>query len=84
MAAYIPEHYDQPSKLPPGVAAVFAFCCGIAGMVTGMSQPWFVGPIALTAGEAPFGGDVGFELAFAFAGFSYLILRTIELRIFHR
>lgn len=56
---YIPEHYDQPGKLPPGIAAVFAFCCGVAGMVTGMSQTWFVGPIALKAGEAPFGGDVG-------------------------
>jgi len=35
---YVAEHYDHPEKLPPGIAAVTAFCCGIAGMVCGMSQ----------------------------------------------
>lgn len=84
MKGYRPEEYDQPKKLPPGIAAVFAFCCGVAGMVTGMSQTWFVGPIALTAGEAPFGGDVGFELGFAFAFVAYCIARPIELRMFNR
>jgi NCS1 nucleoside transporter family len=83
-SGYNPEHYDQPDKLPPGIASTFAFCCGIAGMVTGMSQTWWVGPIALYAGEAPFGGDVGFELGFAFAAVGYLITRPIEMRIFGR
>lgn len=81
---YNPEHYDHPEKLPPGVAAVGAFCFGVAGMITGMSQTWWVGPIALHAGEAPYGGDVGFELGFAFSSVSYLVLRTIERRIFGR
>ncbi|EKG13192.1 Permease cytosine/purines uracil thiamine allantoin [Macrophomina phaseolina MS6] len=81
---YVPEHYDQPSKLPPGIAAVLAFGFGVAGMVTGMSQTWYVGKIALHAGEAPFGGDVGFELGFAFAAVSYAVLRNIELRVFGR
>ena len=81
---YHPELYDKPKSLPPGLAAVGAFCCGIAGMVTGMSQTWYVGPIALHAGEAPYGGDVGFELGFAFAACSYLVLRKIELMYFHR
>lgn len=84
MANYEVAHYDQPSKLPPGIAAVFAFCCGIAGMVTGMSQVWYVGPIALHAGEAPFGGDVGFELGFAFAFVSYAVARHFELKYFGR
>lgn len=81
---YIPEHYDQPDKLPPGIAAVAAFCFGVAGMVTGMSQTWFVGPIAIHAGKAPYGGDVGSELGFAFSAVSYMVLRTIELRVFKR
>ncbi|KAF2247508.1 purine-cytosine permease [Trematosphaeria pertusa] len=84
MSAYEPAAYDQPRKLPPGMAAIFAFCCGIAGMVTGMSQVWFVGPIALHAGEAPYGGDVGFELGFAFAFASYAVARHFELRVFGR
>ncbi|OCK76435.1 purine-cytosine permease [Lepidopterella palustris CBS 459.81] len=84
MDSYIAEHYDQPSKLPPGIAAVAAFCFGIAGMVTGMSQVWYVGPIALHAGEAPFGGDVGFELGFAFSFTSYAVLRYFEKKHFGR
>ncbi|KAI9659026.1 MAG: hypothetical protein M1821_001986 [Bathelium mastoideum] len=83
-SGYQPAHYDQPGKLPPGIAAITAFCCGIAGMVVGMSQVWWVGPIALKAGEAPYGGDVGFELGFAFAAVSYVGLRTWEKRQFGR
>jgi purine-cytosine permease-like protein len=84
MAAYDLTNYDQPYKLPPGIAAIFAFCCGIAGMVIGMSQVWFVGPIALKAGKAPFGGDVGFELGFAFAFITHSIGRRFELKYFGR
>ena len=84
LKGYNPEYYDQPSKLPPGIAAVAAFCFGVAGMVCGMSQTWFVGPIALHAGEAPFGGDVGSELGFAFASVSYMILRPIEMKLIGR
>ncbi|KAK4504558.1 hypothetical protein PRZ48_005474 [Zasmidium cellare] len=83
-SGYNPEDYDKPGKLPPGIAAIAAFCCGVAGMVTGMSQSWYVGPIALHAGEAPYGGDVGFELGFAFSAVGYLILRPLELKYFGR
>lgn len=40
-SGYRPENYDVPEKLPPGIAAVFAFCCGVIGMVAGMSQVWW-------------------------------------------
>ena len=83
-SGYIPENYDHPEKLPPGIAAIVAFCFGVMGMVLGMSQVWFVGPIALTAGESPYGGDVGFELGAAFAATTYLILRPIEIKFFGR
>ena len=84
MNGYAPENYDNADKLPPGIAAVTAFCFGIAGMITGMSQVWWVGPIAKHAGALPYGGDVGFELGFAFSATSYLILRPIELKYFGR
>lgn len=83
-SGYNPEDYQSPSKLPVGIAAIFSFCCGIAGIVCGISQPWWVGPIALHAGEPPYGGDVGIELAFAFAATAFLITRPIELRVFGR
>lgn len=53
-------------------------------MVLGMSQVWFVGPVGLTAGAAPYGGDVGFELGAAFAGVSYLVFRSVEKSYFKR
>jgi NCS1 nucleoside transporter family len=84
MTGYRPEIYESPEKLPPGIAAVTAFCCGVAGMVLGMSQVWYVGVIANHAGAPPYGGDVGFELGFTFAAVGYLILRPIELKIFGR
>lgn len=49
----------------------------------GMAQVWFIGPIGKLCGGA-FGGDVGFELAFAFTAVSYLGLRSLELKYFKR
>ncbi|EPS35022.1 hypothetical protein PDE_09987 [Penicillium oxalicum 114-2] len=83
-SGYRPEYYDMQEKLPLGIAALLAFCCGVVGMVIGMSQSWYVGPIAKFAGTAPAGGDVGFELGFAFAAVSYAVLRMVELKIFKR
>lgn len=84
IGGYRPDQYDQPSALPPGIAAVAAFCIGVVGMVMGMSQVWFVGPIAIHVGEPPYGGDIGFELAFGFAALSYLGFRALEKRYFKR
>ncbi|KKK20809.1 purine-cytosine permease [Aspergillus rambellii] len=79
-SSYCPENYDNPHKLPLGIAASIAFAFGVAGMVTGMSQTWWIGPIARHASD----GDVGFELGFLFSAVSYTALRPIELRIFGR
>ncbi|EKV09402.1 Purine-cytosine permease [Penicillium digitatum] len=81
---YRPEDYDCPDKLPMGISASVAFACGIAGAVVGMSQSWWMGPIAKHAGDPEFGGDVGFELGFAFSSVAYCILRPIELRMIGR
>ena len=43
------------------------------GAVLGMSQAWFMGPS---------GGDVGFELAFAFSATSYCVMRYFEKKYF--
>ncbi|RLN58006.1 hypothetical protein BBJ28_00021575 [Nothophytophthora sp. Chile5] len=81
-SGYNPADYDKPEKLPRGFAAIFSFCVGVVGAILGMSQTWYVGPIALLCGEAPYGGDVGFELAWGFAIISYLITRSLELHYF--
>jgi NCS1 nucleoside transporter family len=81
---YHPEIYEDASKLPPGFAAILAFCIGAAGAILGMAQVWFVGPIGKLCGPPPFGGDVGFELAFGFSFTSYTLLRHFEKKHFGR
>jgi len=80
---YRPEDYTDASKLPPGFAALAAFAVGVMGAVLGMAQVWFTGPIGKLCGAA-FGGDVGFELGFAFSTVTYIVLRTVEKNYFKR
>ncbi|KAF2099874.1 hypothetical protein NA57DRAFT_65737 [Rhizodiscina lignyota] len=69
--------WDQPKKLPLGIAAVMALLTGyLAGGVTGMSQTWYIGPIAAKFGG--FGGDVGIFLSGAFTIAVYLPGRWYE------
>ncbi|RDW82441.1 hypothetical protein BP6252_03553 [Coleophoma cylindrospora] len=73
--------WDNPSKLPYGIAAVMALLTGyLAGGVTGMSQTWYVGPIALAFG-APYGGDVGVFLSLAFTIVVYVPGRWYEKKV---
>ncbi len=53
-------------------------------MVLGISQSWYVGPVALAAGQAPYGGDVAFEMGFALAAFGYIVLRPMEIKFLKR
>lgn len=76
--------YATPSSLPPGIAAIGAFCFGVMGAVLGMAQVWFIGPIGKRIGLPEHGGDVGFPLAFAFSSISYAVLRTMEKHVFGR
>ncbi|EHA49385.1 purine-cytosine permease FCY21 [Pyricularia oryzae 70-15] len=80
---YDPDQYTDPDRLPPGYAALAAFVCGASGAILGMKQLWYTGPIARLVGSDG-GGDLGFELAFAFAAVAYLGLRMFEKRRFGR
>ncbi|KLU81322.1 purine-cytosine permease FCY21 [Magnaporthiopsis poae ATCC 64411] len=80
---YDPEDYNEPDRLPPGYAGLASFVCGVIGAVVGMNQVWFSGPVGKLAGGTA-GGDVGFELAFAFSSLSYVLLRAIEKKRFGR
>ncbi|CAN8101113.1 unnamed protein product [Discula destructiva] len=80
---YDVEEYDDPGRLPPGMAAVCAFGVGVVGAVLGMAQVWFTGPVGALCGGR-LGGDVGFELAFAFSALIYAVLRTAEREYYGR
>lgn len=76
-SGYAPEDYNTPSKLPIGFAAIFSFVAGCVGVVLGMSQTWFTGPLAKH-------GDIGFELGCIFTVAALLVARPIELHYFKR
>ncbi|KII88697.1 hypothetical protein PLICRDRAFT_176250 [Plicaturopsis crispa FD-325 SS-3] len=75
---YVPEDYNNWRKLPLGVASFIALGCGVAGAVLGMAQLWYIGKIGGLIGDPEFGGDIGFELSFAFTAVTYPPLRYIE------
>lgn len=81
---YVVEDYEDPGRLPPGMAAVSAFGIGVVGAILGMAQQWFTGPVGALCGAPYFGGDVGFELAFAFSAVSYGVLRAGERACYGR
>ncbi len=55
---------------------------GVAGAVLGMDETWYVGPIGKKIGT--YGGDLGFELSFGFAGVVFLVARYWEIRVVGR
>lgn len=73
------ERYNKNDNLPVGWAAALATGCGVAGAVTSMSQSWYVGPIGRML-PGPFGGDIGFEVAFGFTAVTYPVFRYFERR----
>lgn len=74
--------WNDPKRLPVGLGALFAFACGIAGAVVGMSETWYVGPIAAKFGGG--GGDLGWLLSFVFTCIGYLPARALERRYIGR
>lgn len=75
--------WNQPDKLPIGAAAVLALLSGyLAGGVPGMSQTWFVGPLA--AKFSGFPGDLGIFLSGVITLVVYLPARSYERKRFGR
>jgi len=77
------EMWNDRKRLPIGLGAMCAFCCGVAGIVVGMSQVWFTGPLGKLVGGTR-GGDIGFELASGFTAVSYPVFRYLEIRLIGR
>lgn len=74
--------YEDPSKLPIGIAALLSFLIGWVGPIVGMYQAWWTGPIAAKAGDN--GGDMGIWLALAFTAIVFPPMRWLELKRFGR
>lgn len=76
------ENFDDETSYPVGLAGVFGFCCGAAGVVLGMNQVWYRGVVAAKIGD--FGGDIGFELAAGFAFIGFNAMRVVEKKYIGR
>ena len=74
--------WENQKYLPVGAAALTAFLIGWAGAIIGMSQVWYVGPVAKLVGGD--GADVGIWLGMGFALFTFPPLRCLELKKFGR
>lgn len=76
------DKWDDYNVLTHGYAATFAFLCGVAGVVIGMAQAYWVGPVARKLGDN--GGDIAMWLSMGISGLVFPICRYLELRYYGR
>ncbi|KAH7019709.1 putative NCS family nucleoside transporter [Ilyonectria destructans] len=74
--------WQDPKRLPLGLAGTASLLIGIGFSFLGMCQTWYVAPIAKKIGD--FGGDVGDYLVLVSVLVSYPVLRTIEIKLVGR
>ncbi|CEP60065.1 uncharacterized protein LALA0_S01e02234g [Lachancea lanzarotensis] len=77
-ANYHVEDWNNWAALPVGVAGCCALFVGAVGVAMGMDQTYWDGEIGRKIGD--YGGDIGFELGFAFSVVTYLAIRPLEKR----
>ncbi|CAF9922496.1 MAG: hypothetical protein ALECFALPRED_002102 [Alectoria fallacina] len=70
--------WENKNHLPAGAAALTAFFIGWAGAIIGMSQAWYIGPVAKLVGGI--GADIGIWLGMGFALLTFPALRYLELK----
>ncbi|CCD25249.1 cytosine permease NDAI_0E04320 [Naumovozyma dairenensis CBS 421] len=80
--AYNVEDWNDPSKLPVGIAGCAGLIVGAFGVALGMCQSYWVGEIARLIGKS--GGDIGFELGGGWAFITYVVVRFLELKYIGR
>ncbi|KAI0475758.1 permease for cytosine/purines, uracil, thiamine, allantoin-domain-containing protein [Xylariaceae sp. FL0804] len=72
------EGWNDPARLPLGLAAAAAFALGVISWVMGMVETWYVGPLGALIGE--YGGDVSNEFCLVVTTLSYAPLRYLEIK----
>lgn len=71
------DQYLNPRHFPVMYAAILSFAFGVAGVVIGMDQYYYVGRLAGVIGS---GCELGTLLSYGFALVSYIPLRYLEIR----
>lgn len=76
-SSYDWDVWSEADKLPLGWAGIATACFGWLGALLGMSELWYVAPIAKLIGG---GGNVGHEMAFALSAVTFPVFRWLEIR----
>jgi NCS1 nucleoside transporter family len=76
------DAWNDPNRLPLGLAAGAAFALGTVAWVLGMVQTWFVGPLGSLIGVG--GGDIGNEFTFVVTALVYIPARFLEMKVIGR
>ncbi|CCG23044.1 hypothetical protein CORT_0D01960 [Candida orthopsilosis Co 90-125] len=71
--------WNDYNKLTHGWAAAASFIIGATGAAVGMSQTYWIGPVARRVG-GEYGGDIAMWLCMGFSGIVYPVLRYTELK----
>ncbi|RAK95312.1 purine-cytosine permease family protein [Aspergillus ibericus CBS 121593] len=82
LGGYDLEAWQDPKRLPVGMAATTALLLGMGFSFVGMDQTWYIAPAAKRIGA--YGGDVGDYLVLASVGVCYPLFRTLEIRVVGR
>jgi purine-cytosine permease-like protein len=79
--------WNNRKFLPISIAAFLSSLVGIIGIVLGMSQTWFSGPIAKAIGDDNNNQhypNLGFQTGFIFTAITFPLFRIIELHFIKR
>lgn len=80
--SYVVEDWNNPRKLPLGIASALAFFISCFGVALGMCQSYWMGEIGRLIGDN--GGDIGLEMGASWAFIVYNLARPIEKKYFGR
>ena len=72
---YDPGIWNDPKRLPWGLAALGAGVLSFSLVIPCMSHAWFTGPLGKKT------GDLGFEVAFVLSGILYPPMRWLEIKL---
>ncbi|PYH91684.1 hypothetical protein BO71DRAFT_486044 [Aspergillus ellipticus CBS 707.79] len=79
LGGYDLSAWQDPARMPVGVAGTTALLIGIGFSFLGMDQTWYIAPVAKKIGA--YGGDVGDYLVVVSVLVFYPLLRTVEIRL---
>ncbi|KXS98691.1 hypothetical protein AC578_1259 [Pseudocercospora eumusae] len=74
--------WNDPQRVPLGIAGGTAFALGVIAWVMGMVETWYIGPLGKLIGAS--GGDVANQFTFLVTALTYVPVRYLELKFIGR